>query len=312
MVSYSYWLLIRNRLFSTDSWWKRHPVIVNGKAACDGGARSCRRLNDQQTALLDQWCNAGSKALETPTHTQQREERSEAEGLVESRSFLDVGKTVGEQKTEMEEDNEKLRPEEERQRFHGTVMETGGVCPFMPGGGSSCLSGSYQAAPSSTLGHAGSDNHDLLKSPQPSQACTNGNKFLESTADGAKESGNDGSEVSVQLTSGLFTGENADGSDLGTKESETQVDNSSLVYDLSALLSDSCVQYFTNHIWHQPAPTGWHFPVGIGLSEVADHPLQFPGTSYYHGFQENTNSEGKIFRSHFSSCPANPLCTRGT
>lgn len=206
-------------------------MIIHGKAVCDSGARSCRRLNEQQAALLDQWCIAGIKASETPTHTEK------TEGLVESKSVLEIRKVVVEQRCAME-DKEKIHSEED--------------CP------------------------------------QASQDCTNGNKFFEPTADGAEESENDGFEVPEQFTSGLSISENVD----GTGGSEAQVINESLVYDLSALLTDSHAQSVTNHTWLQPAPTGWYFPVGIGLSEVGHHPLQFPGTSYYHGFQENTNSEG--------------------
>ncbi|XP_053488830.1 protein angel homolog 1 [Ictalurus furcatus] len=290
----------------SESWWKHQPVIINGKAACDGGARSCRKLNEQQTALLDQWCNAGT-ASQIPTHSPQ--ERREAEGPVESRSLHEIGEVVVEQKSEMEENTEKTywqwakiqtaadeskwksSSEEERQRFQGMVTETGGVCPFMPTGGFSYHLGSYQAAPSSTLTHAGSDNHDLLKSLQESQACTNRNESIEPTADGAEESENDGSKVLVNMTSGLFTSGNVYGDDLGTRRSEDQVSNGSFTYDLSALLADNHAQSFNNHTWLQPLPTGWDFPVGLGLSEVVHHPLQFSDTSYYNGFQENTNFE---------------------
>lgn len=260
-------------------------MIIHGKAVCDSSACSCRRLNVQQTALLDQWCVAGIKGSEIPTHIQK------TDGLVESKPVLEINKVVVEQKCEMEEDQGKIHSEEERQRFRGMVTDTGGACALKPALGLSCQSSSYQAAPSSTLGHADSDNHDLLKRSQASQDCTIGNKFFEPTVDGAEEHENDGSKVPEQLTSGLFTSEHVD----GTRESEAQVINERLVYDLSALLTDSHAQPFTTHTWLQPAPTGWHFPVGNGLSEVVYHPLQFPGTSYYHGFQENTNLEGTFF-----------------
>ncbi|KAG7328504.1 hypothetical protein KOW79_008448 [Hemibagrus wyckioides] len=287
----------------SDSYWKRRPVIINGKAVCDGGAGSYRRLNEQQTALLDQWCNAETEASETPTHTQQ--ERSEAEGLVESRSLLEIREVEMEPdthpesvmekmvvsvpewtqlQTAVDESKSKSSSEEERQRFQGMVTETGA-------GGFSCFSGSSKAALSSTLPHSGSDNHNLLKSPQQSQACTNRNESFEPTADGAEENENDGSQVPVQLTSGLFTCENVYGDDFGTTGSEAQVSNGSVVYDLSALLADNNAQTFTNHTWLHPVATGWHFPVGFGLSDAVHYPVQYPGTSYYHGFQDSTNFE---------------------
>ncbi|KAK3563788.1 hypothetical protein QTP86_034517 [Hemibagrus guttatus] len=306
LIYYGLYPLTQLFIRLSESYWKRHLVIINGKAVCDGGAGSYRRLNEQQTALLDQWCNAGTKASETPTHT--RQERSEPEGLVESRSPLKIRKVVVEQKSEMERDpnpesvmekevvsvpewtavddsKSKSSSDEERERFQGMVTETGV-------GGFSCLLGSSEAAPSSTLPHSGSDNPDLLKSPQELQTCTNRNESFEPTADGAEESENDGSKVvPVQLTSGLFTCENVYGDDLGTRGSEAQVSHGSVVYDLSALLADNDAQTFTNHTWLHPEATGWHFPVGVGLSDAFHYPLQFPGTSYYHGFQESSNFE---------------------
>ncbi|KAK3537757.1 hypothetical protein QTP70_017859, partial [Hemibagrus guttatus] len=306
LIYYGLYPLTQLFIRLSESYWKRHLVIINGKAVCDGGAGSYRRLNEQQTALLDQWCNAGTKASETPTHT--RQERSEPEGLVESRSPLKIRKVVVEQKSEMERDpnpesvmekevvsvpewtavddsKSKSSSDEERERFQGMVTETGA-------GGFSCLLGSSEAAPSSTLPHSGSDNPDLLKSPQELQTCTNRNESFEPTADGAEESENDGSKVvPVQLTSGLFTCENVYGDDLGTRGSEAQVSHGSVVYDLSALLADNDAQTFTNHTWLHPEATGWHFPVGVGLSDAFHYPLQFPGTSYYHGFQESSNFE---------------------
>ncbi|XP_060790640.1 protein angel homolog 1 isoform X3 [Neoarius graeffei] len=280
LIYYGLYPLTQLFIRLSESWWKRRPVIINGKAVCDGGAYSCRSLNEQQTALLGQWCNAGSDASETPARNIQRERR-ETEGLVESRSLLEVREVVVEQKSDMDEDKENINsadlmdanPEsemegeavcvsewtkiqtaaderkwkssskEERQRFQGMVTETGGVCPFMP------------------------------------------------AADGAEESELDGSDVPLQLTSGLFTSQNVYGDDLGTTGSDAQVSNGRLAYDPSGLLVDSHVQSLANHIWLQSMPTGWHFPTGLGLSDVVYHPLQISGTSYYHGFQENTNFE---------------------
>lgn len=279
-------------LFSTDSWWKRHPVIINGQAAYDGGACSCRRLNEQSTALLDQWRTAGTEASETPTHT--RRERRETEGLVEARSLPETREVVVKQKSEMEKDKVKIDLKE-KQRFHKMVTETGGVCSFTPAGGLSYRSGSYQAAAFSALTYAGFDNHDFLKSSQASQACTNINLSFQPIAGGAEESGNGGSKAPVQLTSGLFASGNVYGDDFDTRKGEAQVSNGSPAFDLSALLADTHVQSFTDETWLQPVSPGWEFPSGLGLSEEVYHPLQFPGASYYNGFQENTNFEGIFF-----------------
>lgn len=267
-------------------------MIVNGQAAYDGGACSCRRLNEQSTALSDQWRNAGTEASKPPTHT--RRDRRDTEGLVEARSLPEIREVVVEQKSEMEKDKVRIDLKEKR-RLHKMVTDTGGVGSFTPTGGLSYHSGSYQAAPFSTLTYAGFDNHDFLKSSQASQACTNINLSFQPIAGGAEESGNGGPEAPVQLTSGLFASGNVYVDDFGTRKGEAQVSNGSPAFDLSALLADNHLQSFTNQTWLQPVSTGWDFPSGLGLSEEVYHPLQFPGASYYHGFQENTNFEGMFF-----------------
>ncbi|XP_065123472.1 protein angel homolog 1 isoform X2 [Paramisgurnus dabryanus] len=68
--------------------------------------------------------------------------------------------------------------------------------------------------------------------------------------------------------------------------SEALFTSSCPVFDLRALLSDAhCVQL--------PAePIGWHFPVGLGLSDVCYCPyVQFPAVSYYPPYQANDNIE---------------------
>lgn len=63
------------------------------------------------------------------------------------------------------------------------------------------------------------------------------------------------------------------------------------VFDMRVLIADSsCVQ--------TPAePIGWHFPTGVGLSDVYFCPyVQFPAVSYYPVFQDSNNIEGGIIR----------------
>ncbi|XP_027028451.2 protein angel homolog 1 isoform X3 [Tachysurus fulvidraco] len=186
-----------------------------------------------------------------------------------------------------DESKSKSSSEKERQRVQWMVTETGSDCQFMPAAGFSYPLGSNKAAPSSTLIHSAFENHNLLKSPQESQAFTKRNAAFEPTADGAEENENNGCKVQVQLTSGLFTSENMYCDDFGTRGTEAQVGNGSLMYDLSALLADNDTQSFTNHAWLQPVPTGWYPPVEYGQSDMVYCPLQLSGTSYYPGFQEN-------------------------
>lgn len=225
---------------SLESLWKQHSVIINGKAVCDGGGR----LNEQQIALLDQWCNTETEASETRTHTWK--ENSEAEGPVESRSLPENRELVVEQKSEMEWDREKI--------FSADLM-----------------------------------NPDDSFNP---------------TADGAEDNEFGCSKEPVQLTSGQYTGKNMNGNDLGTKEIEAQVSDDSLRYDLRALLADNHAQSFTDHTWFQPIPTGWHFPVRYQMSGVNHHPLQYPSTTYNHGFQENTHFKGTALYFLPTICPS--------
>ncbi|KAF7704623.1 protein angel homolog 1 isoform X1 [Silurus meridionalis] len=316
----------------SESWWKHRPVIINGTTVCDGGANSCRRLTEQQTALLDQWCNPGNEVSETPTHTCQ--ERREAEGLVDSRSLLQIREVVVVQKREIKEDKEKIHSvdlmeqeseleweleserakiqaddchwrsssEDESQGLQVMATDTGRACSAKPGGGFSGL----KPSPSNALPRAGSDNHDLLNRPQESQVCSKGKESFEPTAGSAEESGS--YTIPGPLNYGLFTSENAYGDDSGMRGSEAQVSSDSLLYDLSAMLSDNPAQSFTNHTWLQPAPAGWHFPVGQELSEIVYHPVPFPGTSYYHGLKNNTNFE-VIWRVWEDFCQSSIPCT---
>uniref|UniRef100_A0A8C1U879 Angel homolog 1 (Drosophila) n=1 Tax=Cyprinus carpio TaxID=7962 RepID=A0A8C1U879_CYPCA len=58
------------------------------------------------------------------------------------------------------------------------------------------------------------------------------------------------------------------------------------VFDLAALLADS------QQIQTPAEPIGWHFPVGLGLSQMCYCPyVQFPDVSYYPALQDNDTIE---------------------
>lgn len=74
-------------------------------------------------------------------------------------------------------------------------------------------------------------------------------------------------------------------------ESEAQFMTSHPVFDLRALLVDSY------GIQTAEEPIGWHFPTGLGLSDVCFCPyVQFPALSYYPAFQDDHNIEGGSIR----------------
>lgn len=59
------------------------------------------------------------------------------------------------------------------------------------------------------------------------------------------------------------------------------------VFDLVALLADS------QQVNAPAEPVGWHFPVGLGLSQMCYCPyVQFPDVSYYPALQDNDSIEG--------------------
>ncbi len=59
------------------------------------------------------------------------------------------------------------------------------------------------------------------------------------------------------------------------------------VFDLEALLADS------QQVNAPVEPVGWHFPVGLGLSQMCYCPyVQFPEISYYPALQDNACIEG--------------------
>ncbi|XP_043118264.1 protein angel homolog 1 isoform X2 [Puntigrus tetrazona] len=58
------------------------------------------------------------------------------------------------------------------------------------------------------------------------------------------------------------------------------------VFDLAALLADS------QQVKAPAEPVGWHFPVGLGLSQMCYCPyVHFPDVSYYPALQDNDNIE---------------------
>ncbi|XP_062863879.1 protein angel homolog 1-like [Trichomycterus rosablanca] len=76
--------------------------------------------------------------------------------------------------------------------------------------------------------------------------------------------------------------------DRNTGEIKDLVGAACPLYNLSTLLADNHAQTISDQTWAQSAPTGWHFPVGLGLSEVTNSSLaQFPSMSYYPTVQES-------------------------
>ncbi|XP_053366480.1 protein angel homolog 1 isoform X2 [Clarias gariepinus] len=247
----------------SEYWWKHHPVIINGKAVCDGRARSCRSLNKQPAVLLDQWCNADTETTESPTRTPH--ERKEVVGLEESRSLFEIIEVVVEPKSKMEENERKICSADLKVPDPESLTE-----------------GDLVSVSECDKIHAAAHECKGTSSRQRFEGT-----MTETGADGAE--GSDGSKV--QLSFDPFTPENVYGSDLSTRAGEAQVSNGSLVYDLSELLLDSHEQSISNHSWLQPVPHHLHFPVGLGLSEEVYYPFQDSGASYYHGFQGNTDFE---------------------
>ncbi|XP_052386538.1 protein angel homolog 1 isoform X1 [Carassius gibelio] len=73
------------------------------------------------------------------------------------------------------------------------------------------------------------------------------------------------------------------------------------VFDLAALLADS------QQVQTPVEPIGWHFPVGLGLSQMCYCPyVQFPDVSYYPALQDNIEVMWRVWEdlseTHTSTC----------
>ncbi|XP_036449767.1 protein angel homolog 1 isoform X1 [Colossoma macropomum] len=278
----------------SESWWKvhpGHPVFINGKEVWDGGGAPFRRLSEQQTALLDQWRSTGSEPLEKPKPANQ--ERGNAEGLVEGRFVLER-EEVAEVKQEQEED-----------LLH---KDTGNIWSADPAGPDPESSEEARAF-SSVMENDASDLPEVKKEETILSGNENDglNIMLHEKEEVEKELFSTiaapalGSEGEVSSEEERMNHKEIDAmtadaqpeeKSTDTGESEAQVNEGSSVFNLSALLADGHAESLNSFTQFQSVPAGWHFPVGLGLSEAVCYPsVQFPGMSYYPAFQENNNLE---------------------
>ncbi|XP_017546316.1 protein angel homolog 1 isoform X1 [Pygocentrus nattereri] len=283
----------------SESWWKvhpGHPVFINGKEVWDGGGAPFRRLSEQQTALLDQWRSTGSEPLEKPKPANQ--ERGNAEGLVEGRFVLER-EVVAEVKKEQEMD-----------LLH---KDTENICSADPAGPDP-ESLEEARAFSSVMEKDASDLPEVKREETiPSGNESDGLNVLDekdeveklfstiewTEVQGAAALGSKGGVLykeerrnHKEMEETTADSQPEEKSCRKTGESEAQVVEGSSVFNLSALLADGHAESLNSFTQFQSVPAGWHFPVGLGLSEAVCYPsVQFPTMSYYPAFRENNSLE---------------------
>ncbi|XP_066536093.1 protein angel homolog 1 [Hoplias malabaricus] len=283
----------------SESLWKGnpgHPVCINGKEVWDGGGTPFRRLSEQQAALLDEWLSTGS---EKPKPNQ---ERRDTEGLVEGRLVLEIRELVAEKKEQegniLHKDTEKIcsvdltppDPEalEGSRRAFTSVMEKDDCDKPEESGEGTITSGKDE----DNINFRLDEKEEVASMIKKETFSTIEWAEMQAPASLGREeqfySYEESKNKEVE-TMNVFQPEDIN---TNTGENDAQVTEGCCVFNISALLADSNADPLNHFTQLQSVPTGWHFPVGLGLSETAYCPsVRFPGMSYYPEFQESTNFE---------------------
>ncbi|XP_076834010.1 protein angel homolog 1 [Brachyhypopomus gauderio] len=289
----------------SELWCKSYPAFINGKEVWDGAGAPFRRLNEQQIALLDPWPSTESQSPESPEPT--HDETATLDPL-KSSSLVDIRDVVG--KVEMEQ-GELL--EDPTLGLHANVADTE---RFKQKKASSVMEKEHGDQPEArkAVGVPSGEEDHGISCAEMEVASMVEREMLSTIEWASKQTGSESGfyyHEETKTDEGKITREAVsqptlpaeamvDSNDHPQKpcgfemnqdsRSEGQESTDSRVFDLSALLEDNHTQ--AAHCIPQlpSAPTGWHFPVGIGLSETVHCPsVQFPAMSYYPAFQETNN-----------------------
>ncbi|XP_026871142.2 protein angel homolog 1 isoform X2 [Electrophorus electricus] len=303
LIYYGLYPLTKLIVKVSESWYTSYPTFINGKEVWNGGGAPFRRLNEQQIALLDPWPSTGSEPSERPKPTTQ--DKRTAMDPLKSISLMNCRDVVGEKNVEqgvLHKDPEKTfsvhlnepDPESsEEKKEHGDLTEASEA----------------RGVPSGKGDH-GFKISLVKKKEVVSMIETEMLSTLEWAQMQAGSEGEFCSQEERKLDEGMITmavsqptppseammanndhSEKLCGFEMNTNSrSEAQVSAHSPVFDLGALLVDSNAQSLNCLPQLPSGPTGWHFPVGLGLSETVHCPsVQFPGMSYYPAFQDANN-----------------------
>ncbi|KAI4872460.1 hypothetical protein NFI96_021055 [Prochilodus magdalenae] len=281
----------------SESWWKvhsGHPVFINGKEVWDGGGAPFRRLSEQQTALLDQWRSTGSDPLEKPTPANQK--RRDAEGLVEGRFVLEIGEVVTEVKKEQKQEAGLLNKNTEKTSSADST-EPDPESSEEVGTFGSVMEKNESDLPEETkdgLNIMLDENKEVALMVEKEMFSAIGWAELQAPAAlGSKGKVSFEQERMHNVEIGAMMATQPEDWNTATPgENDAQANEDSCVFNLSALLADSHAESLNSFTQFQSVPAGWHFPVGLGLSETVCCPsVQFPGMSYYPAFQESNSFE---------------------
>ncbi|KAL0170836.1 hypothetical protein M9458_035432, partial [Cirrhinus mrigala] len=265
---------------STELWRKAPSVYVNGKEVWDGGGA----LSEQKTGLLLQWNSTGNTAAAPdPDHTDTESPQGVPVDL------LDV--------CELEKRSEELNKDEMHEYVHKSLrcvnqMEAPAASlSVLPNCRHSlsdvnlsesalkCLEVTNDRDPvmnefafPTTEFQSHSDTDNMRSAFNQLNACA------EAVVYDDHERASSASDVLAHPRADIFLGFDSDAGNeaLGSP-----------VFDLAALLADS------QQVQTPAEPgVGWHFPVGLGLSQMCYCPyVQFPDVSYYPALQDNDNIE---------------------
>lgn len=255
---------------STELWCKAPLVYINGKEVWDGGGALS---GQQQTGLLLQWNSAPD-----PDHT---DTESPHGALVDLPDVCEL----------------KNRPEEfHKEEMHEDVLESLRYINQME-------------APAASVCDGDVGVRVCLRSESDMNLSESAFRCLEETNDGdpvmnesafpnieyQSHSDIDNmlsafNQLDADAETGVYDEREVDRLTHPSADIFPGFDSDALgrpVFDLAALLADS------QQVNAPAEPIGWHFPVGLGLSQMCYCPyVQFPDVSYYPALQDNDSIEG--------------------
>ncbi|XP_058605593.1 protein angel homolog 1 isoform X2 [Onychostoma macrolepis] len=249
----------------SELWCKTPFVYINGKEVWDGGGALS---GPQQTGLLLQWNSAGNTAAAPdPDHTDTESAHGELVDL------LDI--------CELKKRPEELNKEEMHEDMHKSLS----YINQMEAPAASVCDGSININPSESALRCLEETND-------GDPVTNESAFpnieyqSHSDIDNMLSAFN---QLDAHAETGVYDDRDLTHPSADIFQFDSDAGNEALgspVFDLAALLADS------QQVNAPAEPVGWHFPVGLGLSQMCYCPyVQFPDVSYYPALQDNDSIE---------------------
>ncbi|XP_051722867.1 protein angel homolog 1 [Ctenopharyngodon idella] len=233
---------------------KAPSVYVNGKEVWDGGGALS---GQQQTGLSQQWHSEGNTDTgPDPDHT----ETESPQGTVEMPWMEASASSVNDGNEDSEEEALVLKEE----NFSTSVLR----CLEETSDSDSVINESAKTE---------FQRHPDAQDTKDERSCA---QYLTADIGGIDACAIYDDHKMDSSTSDIYLGFDPDAG------KEALLQSGSPVFDLAALLADS------QQVETAAEPIGWHFPTGVGLSQMSYCPyVQFPDFSYYPAFQDNDRIE---------------------